>query len=131
MEKNRRILVIEDNPSNLYLIQYLLSKHDYETIQAETGQLGISLAADTKPLAIILDIQLPEMDGYQVARALRTNPILNSTPIIAVTSYAMVGDKETALAAGASAYIEKPINPDTFITDIEAHISSFRARSGK
>jgi CheY-like chemotaxis protein len=129
MDKNRQILVIEDNPSNLYLMQYLLGKHGYTAIEADTGLKGIELAMTSKPLAIILDIQLPEMDGYEVAKAIREYSSLDDTPIIAVTSYAMIGDRENAIAAGASAYIEKPINPDTFIKEIESHIQEYSERS--
>jgi two-component system cell cycle response regulator DivK len=80
------------------------------------------LAGQTEPELILLDIQLPEMDGYQVAQALRCNPALEGVPIVAVTSYAMVGDRERILAAGCTGYIEKPINPDTFVAQVEAHL---------
>lgn len=79
--------------------------------------------SDTRPDGIILDIQLPGMDGYQVARKLRDVPQLKNTPIIAVTSYAMVGDREQALAAGCTGYLEKPINPETFVSDVERWLS--------
>ena len=75
---------------------------------------------------IILDIQLPEMDGYAVAQELRSNPALADVPIVAVTSYAMVGDRERILAAGCSGYMEKPINPETFMAEIEQHLWDFR-----
>jgi two-component system, cell cycle response regulator DivK len=71
------------------------------------------------PALILLDIQLPMMDGYAVARALRQNEALERTPIVAVTSYAMPGDREKALAAGCTGYIEKPINPETFVDEVE------------
>lgn len=86
------------------------------------GRDGIELAAKVIPDLILLDIQLPELDGYQVARALRSNAALDKVPIVAVTSYAMVGDRENALAAGCNDYIEKPINPDTFIKQISNHL---------
>jgi two-component system cell cycle response regulator DivK len=91
---------------------------------ADNGRLGILEALDLKPSAILLDIQLPEMDGYAVAAALKQHPELQSVPIIAVTSYAMVGDRERILQAGATGYIEKPINPDTFVQEIIQHIGS-------
>ncbi len=116
------VLVIEDNEQNLYLVTFILNKHGYEVAQARDGRTGIALANQTRPLLILLDIQLPGMDGYQVARVLRSNPELEKVPIVAVTSYAMVGDREQALAAGCSGYIEKPINPDTFMADVEAHL---------
>ena len=88
-----------------------------------TGPLGLELAAKVSPDLILLDIQLPGMDGYAVARALKSDTRLKSIPIVAVTSYAMVGDREKALAAGAEGYIEKPINPETFVAEVERFIS--------
>ena len=76
------------------------------------------MAAEVSPDLILLDIQLPEIDGYAVARELRSNPQLDDVPIVAVTSYAMVGDRERILAEGCTGYIEKPINPETFVTQI-------------
>jgi len=112
------LLIIEDNPENFYLMRYLLDKHGFEILGAQTGRAGIEMALQHRPQAILLDIQLPEMDGYMVATELRQHPELDNTPIIAVTSYAMVGDRERALAAGANGYIEKPINPESFVDDI-------------
>ena len=83
------------------------------------GASGIEVANAILPLAILLDIQLPHLDGYEVARVLRSSPLQQHTPIIAVTSYAMAGDRERALAAGCNGYIEKPINPATFVSEIE------------
>jgi two-component system, cell cycle response regulator DivK len=114
------ILLIEDNEQNRYLATFLLERHGYTVVSAVDGRRGIAAAETFVPTMILLDIQLPGMDGYAVARALRTNPALRLTPIVAVTSYAMPGDREKALEAGCSGYIEKPINPDTFVADIEA-----------
>jgi CheY-like chemotaxis protein len=118
-----KILVIEDNEQNMYLVTFILEKHDYQVFQANNGVDGISLAIKQKPDLILLDIQLPVMDGYSVARELRKNGALVNTPIIAVTSYAMSGDREHALEAGCTGYIEKPINPETFISQIEQFLS--------
>ena len=115
---NNRLLVIEDNEQNLYLMRFLLEKHGFAVIGAEDGKKGIATALSCDPLAILLDIQLPEMNGYQVAAELKKHPSLDRVPIIAVTSYAMVGDREQILAAGATGYIEKPINPETFVSEI-------------
>lgn len=115
---NTRLLVIEDNEQNLYLMRFLLEKHGFTVIGAEDGKKGIATALSCDPLAILLDIQLPEMNGYQVAAELKKHPSLEKVPIIAVTSYAMVGDREQILAAGATGYIEKPINPETFVSEI-------------
>jgi CheY-like chemotaxis protein len=91
-------------------------------LQAREGQEGINAAIRDKPDLILLDIQLPSMDGYAVARLLRANPNLLMVPIVAVTSYAMVGDREKALDSGCSGFIEKPINPDTFLTQVEEYL---------
>lgn len=117
-----KILLIEDNEQNRYMATFLLEKHGYEVVPAVDGPTGIELAAKVRPLLILLDIQLPRMDGYAVARELRRNPALNGIPIVAVTSYAMMGDREKALAAGCDGYLEKPIDPETFVADIERHL---------
>ena len=117
-----KILYIEDNEQNLYLVKFLLEKHGYQVYSATDGREGIDIAAKVRPDLILLDIQLPLMDGYQVARRLRSNGDLSQTPIVAVTSYAMAGDRAKALAAGCNGYIEKPINPDTFLQQIELHL---------
>ena len=107
----KKILYIEDNEQNLYLITFILEKHGYEVYAAMDGQEGIDSAAIVLPDLILLDIQLPLMDGYAVARRLRANPDLAEIPIVAVTSYAMAGDRDKAIGAGCAGYIEKPINP--------------------
>lgn len=115
---NGTILLIEDNEQNRYLATYLLERNGYRVVTAVDGPAGIEAAKTQAPDLILLDIQLPGMDGYAVARALRVHPSLHETPIIAVTSYAMVGDREKSLASGCNGYIEKPINPDTFVSEI-------------
>ena len=117
-----RILIIEDNEQNMYLISFILQKHGFEVYQAWDGRQGIEMAPEVKPDLIILDIQLPEMDGYSVARELRNRKGFEQTPIVAVTSYAMVGDREKAMAAGSTGYIEKPINPDTFMVEVMQYL---------
>ena len=117
-----KILIIEDNEQNLYLITFILEKHGYQVVQARDGQEGIRLARQVKPALILLDIQLPAMDGYEVARRLKEKPESRDIPVVAVTSYAMVGDREQILAAGCEGYIEKPINPETFMAEIEQHL---------
>ena len=115
---SKALLIIEDNEQNLYMMRFLLEKKGFTIIGAQTGKEGIQKALDNRPLAILLDIQLPEMDGYAVAAELKKHDKLANVPIIAVTSYAMVGDRERILDAGANGYIEKPINPDTFVSEI-------------
>jgi len=118
---NRIILVIEDNEQNRYLVTFLLEKQGYTVLAAADGRTGVARASAARPDLILLDIQLPEMDGYAVAQALRAEPALRTTPIVAVTSYAMPGDREKALAAGCDGYIEKPITPETFVGEIERY----------
>ena len=117
MEKT--ILLIEDNEQNRYLVTFLLEKRGYSVVEAVDGIRGIECASKQKFDLILLDIQLPVMDGYHVAMALRKNPATQKTPIVAITSYAMPGDREKALGAGCDGYIEKPINPETFVSEIE------------
>lgn len=116
---NPTILLIEDNEQNRYLATFLLEKHGYRVVPAEDGCRGIDVARAIQPDLILLDMQLPAMDGYEVVRALRELEIMRQIPIIAVTAYAMVGDREKALKAGCSGYIEKPINPETFVGEIQ------------
>jgi two-component system, cell cycle response regulator DivK len=113
------VLIIEDNEQNMYLTRFLLQSRGYHVLEARDGPAGIAMATEHRPDLILLDIQLPRMDGYSVAGALKQHPDTRSIPIVAVTSYAMAGDCERVMAAGCEGYIEKPINPDTFLTDIE------------
>jgi CheY-like chemotaxis protein len=113
-----KILYIEDNDQNFYLVNFIMSAKGYEVIRAHDGREGIDLAVKEKPDLILLDIQLPVMDGYTTARELKKIPVVSSIPIVALTSYAMAGDREKALGAGCTGYIEKPINPKTFTEQI-------------
>jgi two-component system cell cycle response regulator DivK len=121
---NRTVLLIEDNEQNRYLATFLLEKHGFTVVAASDGLRGIELAATIAPAVILLDIQLPAMDGYAVARALRRNSALSKIPMIAVTSYAMPGDREKAMDAGCDGYIEKPIDPDRFVEEIAQFLPS-------
>ena len=116
-----KILLIEDNERNRYLTTFLLEKHGYQVYIAADGRSGIDLVYQINPALILLDIQLPEMDGYAVALELTKNKQFQ-IPIVAVTSYAMAGDRERILAAGCIGYIEKPINPETFVMEIEQYL---------
>lgn len=116
------ILYIEDNDQNYYLVEYILTAKGYQCIRAADGMEGIRIARDTDSDLILLDIQLPGMDGYETARRLREIQAIADLPIVALTSYAMPGDREKALSAGCTGYIEKPINPATFISQIEAYL---------
>ncbi|MCM2314300.1 MAG: response regulator [Thermoanaerobaculia bacterium] len=119
---NRRIVLIEDNEQNRYLVTYLLEARGWEVLYASDGPSGLALASTSDPALILLDVQLPGMDGYAVARALRADPILDAVPVVAVTSYAMAGDRERCLEAGCNGYLEKPIDPQTFAEQVEAFV---------
>jgi len=119
----RKILIVEDNEQNLYLTTFLLEKQGYEVIQARNGQEGLDTAAAQRPDLILLDIQLPLMDGYEVARRLKQTQETRSIPIVAVTSYAMAGDREAILLAGCEGYIEKPIDPDHFVEQVKGFLN--------
>jgi two-component system cell cycle response regulator DivK len=124
------VLLIEDNEQNRYLAKFLLEHHGYAVVWEPDGPRGLARAVASPPDLILLDIQLPGMDGYAVARALREVGSLKRVPIIAVTSYAMVGDREKALEAGCDGYVEKPINPDTFVDEISRFLAAPGGRSG-
>lgn len=118
-----KILIIEDNEQNLYLEKFLLEKKGHVVDCAKSGIEGLDCMTKSLPDLILLDIQLPEIDGYEVARRIRSKNLYDEIPIIAVTSYAMPGDREKVLESGCDGYIEKPINPDTFIFEIEKFIN--------
>ena len=120
---NAKILLIEDNEQNRYLATFLLERRGHKVAYAADGPRGIEMAETSVPDIVLLDIQLPGMDGYAIARALRSKPALKRIPIVAVTSYAMPGDREKAIASGCTGYIEKPIDPDTFVDSVEIHLS--------
>lgn len=113
------ILVVEDNHDNLNLIDYLLRAYGFTPVLARGGAEGVRLAMKARPDVILLDIRMPGMDGYEVAAALKGQPGLEHTRIVAVTASAMVGDRERIAAAGFDGYIQKPIEPETFIGKLE------------
>ena len=113
-------LVIEDNEDNMMLITRLLKKAGYETAWAPTGGEGLEMALSQNPDFILLDIQLPDIDGTEVLRRLRETEKGKDIPVIVVTSYAMAGDREKFLAAGSNAYLEKPIDPVRVIEQIRS-----------
>lgn len=117
-------LVIEDNDNNMELITFILEAHGYKTLRAITGREGIELALAGKSDFVLLDIQLPDMDGSEVLAAIRADSALQHLPVIAVTSYAMSGDRERLLRAGCNGYIEKPIDPLTIISQVQAIVGA-------
>ena len=114
----KKVLVVEDNQGNLRLITYALERSGYAVISAETGEEGIDLARREKPFFIIMDINLPGIDGLEATRRLRASKADGSIPVIAITSFAMFGDRDKVLDAGCTAYFEKPIDPLTIVDKI-------------
>jgi two-component system cell cycle response regulator DivK len=118
----KQILVVEDNEANMYLIRFILSRAGYEVLEAWSGEEGVERAVKEKPDLILMDVLLPGIDGLEATKRIRATEIGGVIPIIALTSYAMVGDREKALAAGCTAYIEKPINPETITAEVEKYL---------
>jgi len=117
-----RVLVIEDNVTNLDLMSYLLRAFGHQPLRATAGAAGVEAAARELPDLIVCDLQMPGADGFEVLRRLRADPATSSIPVVAVTAYAMVGDRERILAAGFDGYIAKPIEPQSFVLQLEAHL---------
>jgi len=117
-----KVLVVEDNERNRYLISFLLKGDGFEVVEAFTGEEGVEMAIRERPDVVLMDIQLPGIDGYETTRRIRASPGGEKVPIIALTSYAMTGDRERSFAAGCTGYVEKPINPDTIISEIRAFL---------
>lgn len=124
----KKALVIEDNEDNMRLISFILKKGGYETVWAATGKMGVELAVQEGPAFVLLDIQLPDIDGYEVLRLIRGSEADHKVPIIAMTSFAMSGDREKLLNAGCTGYIEKPIDPETVMAEIHEIIKSEKSR---
>ena len=115
---SKRILMVEDTEDNRQIMRDLMSVTDYELIEASDGADGIAMAALHKPDLILMDIQLPVMDGYEAARRIKADPALKHIPIIAVTSYALSGDEAKTLAAGCEGYVAKPFSPRLLLAKI-------------
>lgn len=114
----KTVLVVEDNKDNLEIITYSLQRAGYQVIAAETGEEGVELAIARRPSLIIMDINLPGIDGIEATRRIRASEIDGSIPIVAITSYAMRGDRENIMAAGCNGYFEKPFDPITIVEQI-------------
>ncbi len=119
---SRRILVVEDHEDNRRILRDLLTSAGYELIEAATGEEGVAAAEAQRPDLILMDIQLPGLDGYEATRRIRANPALRQVPIIAVTSYALSGDDAKALAAGCDAYVTKPFSPRALLAKIREYL---------
>ena len=116
------MLVVEDNERSLKLACDVLQLRGFETIQARTGAEAVVVAATQQPGLVLLDVALPDMDGIETLQALRANPRTATLPIIAVTAFAMKGDRERLLEAGFDGYVSKPIDVATFVDDVTAHL---------
>jgi len=119
---SKRILVIEDHEENRRIMRDLLTSADYEMIEAVTGEEGIAAAQTHRPDLILMDIQLPGLDGYEATRRIKADPALRQIPIIAVTSYALSGDEAKARAAGCDAYVAKPFSPRVLLAKIREYV---------
>jgi two-component system, cell cycle response regulator DivK len=119
-----KILLVEDNPVNRRLAVFLLRSQGYDVREATTALEAFEMARTERPDLIVMDIQLPGMDGLEATRKIKERPATADIPIIAVTSYAMKGDREKALAAGCAGYVTKPIDKNTFIQEVAAHVGS-------
>lgn len=118
-----RILLIEDNPTNLELMTYLLRAFGHTTSSAADGETGVRLALEAPPDLILCDIALPNLDGFGVVGRLKGESPMAAVPVIAVTASAMVGERDKILAAGFDGYISKPINPETFVAEVELFLN--------
>lgn len=116
------ILVIEDNPESMELASYLLRCAGYRALTAADGAEGVCIARREKPDLIASDLQMPVLDGFGVLKEVRTDPVLASIPVVAVTALSMLGDRQKILNAGFDGYISKPIDPSVFVAQLEAHL---------
>jgi two-component system cell cycle response regulator DivK len=119
---NKRILVVEDEEDNRRIVRDLLTSVGYEIIEAVTGEEGVKAAETQLPDLILMDIQLPGLDGYGATRRNKANPALRHIPIIVVTSYALSGDDVKAFAAGCDAYVSKPFSPRALLAKIREYL---------
>src|SRR5213083_1722399 len=128
LNKKPKILYIEDNPENRMLVRAVLEAAGYDLVEAEDGLAGIEAAIREEPALILLDINLPGVDGYEIVAILKSFPNLANTPVIAVTAYAMEGDRQRTLVAGCDGYIQKPIDVDAFPSQVGEFLRGKRER---
>ncbi len=119
---SKRILVVEDQPDNRQIIRDMLSATDYEVAEAENGEEALAAVAKQRPDLILMDIQLPILDGYEATRRIKADPALRTIPIIAVTSYALSGEAEKAREAGCDDYVPKPYSPRELLAKIRQYL---------
>jgi two-component system cell cycle response regulator DivK len=119
---SKRILVVDDHPDNRQILRVLLDNAGYQMIEAEDGEGALVAAEEQRPDLILMDIQLPGLDGYEVTRKIKANSAIQNIPVIAVTSYALSGDEQKALAAGCVDYVTKPYSPMQLLERIKEHL---------
>jgi two-component system, cell cycle response regulator DivK len=119
---NRRILVVEDHEDNRRILRDLLSSRGYDLVEAGDGEQALVMAEVRRPALILMDVQIPLLDGYEVTRRLKANPELSAIPIIVVTSYALSGDESKARAAGCNAYVSKPYSARKLLAKIQEYV---------
>lgn len=116
--KVKKVLIIEDNEDNLYMMKFILLQNNIESLEARTGIDGYGIAIKEKPDLILMDIQLPDVNGIEITKMIRASDLGNKIPIIAISSYAMLSDKKKAIEAGCNEYISKPIEPENIMNII-------------
>jgi two-component system cell cycle response regulator DivK len=126
-----RILIVEDSPVNMLLTVTILERAGHIALRAETAQAGLALARSERPDLILMDIQLPDMDGLEATRLIRADPRTRDIPVIALTAFAMKGDAETMREAGCDAYITKPIRYQAFLEEVESVVQAVRSSHGE
>jgi len=117
------VLVVEDQAENLDLMVYLLTAFGHKALVARDGAEGITVAGQERPDLVVMDLQMPVMDGYEAASRLKEDAELSAIPLVAVTAYAMVGDRERIMAAGFDGYMTKPIDPTVFVRELERYLT--------
>jgi two-component system cell cycle response regulator DivK len=122
MSMSKRILVVEDQPDSRQIIRDMLAGTDYEITEAENGEAALAAIAEQRPDLILMDIQLPIMDGYTATNQIKADPALRSIPIIAVTSYALAGEEKRARAAGCDDFVTKPFSPRQLLGKIRQYL---------
>ena len=119
---SKHILIVEDQEDNRRILRDLLGNAGYELVEAESGEEALTAVEAQRPDLILMDIQLPVMDGYEATRRIRSNPDMKAVPIIAMTAYALAGDEAKALAAGCNAYISKPYSPRALLAKVREYL---------
>ena len=114
------LLIVDDNAQNLYLARFLLERSGYEICEAHNGQKAVAVAQTQRPALVLMDIQMPGMDGLEATRQIKAG--MAAPLVVALTAKVMAGDREAILAAGCDGYIQKPIDPDSFVSEVETYL---------